>query len=189
MKKLLSSTCSPKSLIMTMNAGYIPKEHWTQDLEVGGGRVIGEACHYIDLMRHLVGYEISSVRATSLKDSTDGRAVEDCASITLGFVDGSMGTIHYFANGSSLFPKERIEVFTEGKVLQLDNFRKLKGYGWKGFAKMNLWRQNKGQAECIKSFVDSITLGSAPSIPVNEIFEVTRVSLEASDQIRNQKRN
>ena len=95
-----------------------------------------------------------------------------------------MGSIHYFANGGKSFPKERIEIFCDDAVLQLDNFRKLKGFGWKGFNKMNLWSQNKGQENCVKAFMDSITRGDKSPIPQDEIFEVARVSVDIAEILR-----
>lgn len=186
MKSLLEPVKQPKTLILTMNAGAIPADHWTQDIEVGGGRIIGEACHFIDLARFLVGSKIVSLQARRVGDVGNGDIVEDKASITLGFADGSLATIHYFANGANSFPKERVEVFAAGRVLQLDNFRKLKGYGWPGFRKMNLWRQDKGQNACVKAFLDAIRNGDPSPIPANELFEVARVTIEAAEQLREQ---
>ncbi|MEZ8341239.1 bi-domain-containing oxidoreductase [Vibrio cyclitrophicus] len=184
MKELLSSVKGPKTFIMTMNAGDIPSEHWTQDPTVGGGRIIGEACHYIDLMRHLAGCKITGFNAMCMGDSPGVTIREDKASITLSFEDGSIGTIHYFANGGKDFPKERIEVFANDAVLQLDNFRKLVGFGWKGFSKMKLSSQDKGQNDCSKAFVDSIKQGSASPISFDEIIEVARVSCQVAEQLR-----
>ena len=185
-KSLIKPIQGPKSFIMTMNAGNIPKDHWTQDINVGGGRIIGEACHFIDLMRFLVGSEIVSVQARRMGDNDSVDITEDKAAIILGFADGSFGTIHYFANGAASFPKERIEVFADGKVLQLDNFVKLKGYGFKGFKKMNLWKQDKGQNTCTKLFLDSIRNGTQSPISAEEIFEVAKVSIEVAEQLRQQ---
>jgi predicted dehydrogenase/threonine dehydrogenase-like Zn-dependent dehydrogenase len=187
MKSLLSSVKQPKSFIMTMNAGAIPPEHWTQENEVGGGRIIGEACHFIDLMRFLAGSEIVSVQARRMGDNDFENITEDKATVTLGFADGSFGTIHYFANGAASFPKERVEVFAAGRVLQLDNFRKLTGYGWPGFSKMNLWRQDKGQNACAAAFLKAIEQGGETPIPANEIFEVAKVTIEAALQLRAQQ--
>ena len=187
MKELLLTVSEPKSFIMTMNAGSIPADHWTQLEDVGGGRIIGEACHFVDLMRFLAGAKITSVQARRMGNSPGVDITEDKAAIILGFEDGSIGTIHYYSNGASSFPKERIEVFAEGKVLQLDNFRKLKGFGWKGFNKMNLWQQDKGQKACPKVFLDSIANGKPAPINADEIFEVTKVSIDISEQLRNQK--
>jgi predicted dehydrogenase len=158
---------------MTVNAGAIPADHWTHDPEAGGGRIIGEACHFIDLLRFLVGVPLTSWQRAGMNSPT-----HDTVSLQLGFADGSIGTVHYYANGSKAFPKERFEVFAAGRVLQLDNYRKLTGFGWPGFTKMNLWRQDKGQKACAKAFVDAIE-GRAPApIPFDEVLEVCRVSIE-----------
>ncbi|MDP3816906.1 bi-domain-containing oxidoreductase [Pseudomonas sp.] len=185
MKALLQAVKEPKSFIMTMNAGAIPASHWTQDNAVGGGRIIGEACHFIDLMRFLTGSKIVSIQARRMGDTPGVEITEDKASITLGFEDGSFGTILYLANGAASFPKERVEVFAAGRVLQLDNFRKLKGFGWPGFSKLNLWKQDKGQNACAATFLEAIEQGTA-AIPVDEIFEVARVTIEVAELLRNQ---
>ncbi|OCQ20167.1 dehydrogenase [Pseudoalteromonas luteoviolacea] len=186
MKSLIDPIKGPKSFIMTMNAGSIPADHWTQDIAVGGGRIIGEACHFVDLMRFLAGSEIVSVQARRMGDSDAIDITEDKAAIILGFADGSFGTIHYYANGAASFPKERIEVFADGKVLQLDNFVKLKGFGFKGFKKMNLWKQDKGQNLCSQLFLDSIRDGKSAPIDINEIFEVAKISIDIAEQLRQQ---
>ena len=184
LKCLLDAKSSPKTFIMTMNAGEIPKDHWTQDIQVGGGRIIGEACHYIDLMRFLAGSKIKSFNAVKMGENDFVAVTEDKALISLTFEDGSMGSIHYFANGGKFFPKERVEVFCENAVLQLDNFRKLRGFGWKGFSKMNLWSQDKGQINCVNAFMDSIREGDENPIPQDEIFEVARVSVDIAELLR-----
>ncbi|WP_031571259.1 bi-domain-containing oxidoreductase [Rheinheimera texasensis] len=186
MKKLLAGIQEPKSFLMTMNAGAIPASHWTQDNSVGGGRIIGEACHFIDLMRFLADSEIVSVQARRMGTNSHHPVTEDKASITLGFADGSFGTIMYLANGSASFPKERVEVFAAGRVLQLDNFIKLKGYGWPGFSKLNLWRQDKGQAACVAAFLQSISTGSSAPIPAEQLFEVARCTIQVAHQLRAQ---
>ncbi|WP_296673470.1 bi-domain-containing oxidoreductase [Sulfuricaulis sp.] len=187
MKALLTPVSEPKLFIMTMNAGMIPADHWTQDIEVGGGRIIGEACHFIDLMRFLAGSEIVSIQPRRMGDAPGVAITEDKAAITLGFADGSFGTIHYLANGAASFPKERIEAFTAGRVLQLDNFRRLQGYGWPGFKKMNLWKQDKGQTECVRRFLAAVAEGGKTPIPIDEVFEVSRVSIEAARLLRSQR--
>jgi predicted dehydrogenase len=180
MKSLLESVKEPKTLIFTVNAGFIPATHWTQDPAVGGGRIIGEACHYIDLLRFLVGSEIRSIHSTKINPGESGLLAEDKMSITLSFEDGSHGTVHYFANGHKSFPKERLDVFCAGRVLELDNFRKLRGYGWQAFTKMNLWRQDKGHAAEIAAFISAVAQGNPSPIPSDQIFEVTRASFEAA---------
>lgn len=185
MKALLQAVKEPKSFIMTMNAGAILPNHWTQDNAVGGGRIIGEACHFIDLMRFLAGAPIVSIQARRMGDASGVQIAEDKASITLGFEDGSFGTILYLANGAASFPKERVEVFAAGRVLQLDNFRKLKGYGWPGFNKLNLWKQDKGQNACAAAFLKAIEKG-VPAIHPEEIFEVARATIDVAEQLRRQ---
>jgi predicted dehydrogenase/threonine dehydrogenase-like Zn-dependent dehydrogenase len=175
---LLKGVTGPKSLVMTVNAGAIPSDHWTQDPEAGGGRIIGEACHFIDLLRFLAGRPIASHQVMRMDSAT-----KDSVSISLKFEDGSMGVVHYLANGSKAFPKERLEVFADGRVLQLDNFRKLKGFGWPGFNKMNLWRQDKGQKTCAAAFIKAIEQGGPAPIPFDEIAEVARVSIEVAQAV------
>lgn len=184
MKGLLDTVAEPKSLVMTVNAGDILPDHWTQDPEIGGGRIIGEACHFIDLLRHLAGAPIVAHHSVALGRHPALVVREDKATIILTFADGSVGTIHYLANGHKAFPKERLEVFCAGRVLQLDNFRHLRGWGWKGFSKLNLWRQDKGQKACARAFVDAVRTGAAAPITREEIFEVSRVAIEVGEGVR-----
>jgi predicted dehydrogenase/threonine dehydrogenase-like Zn-dependent dehydrogenase len=186
MKSLLESVNQPKAFIMTMNAGAIPKDTWVQDIKVGGGRIIGEACHYIDLMLYLAGSKIVSVQARRMGTHPAVEVTEDKAAILLGFADGSFGTINYLANGGKAFPKERIEVFAGDAVLQLDNFRKLRGFGWKNFKKMNLLRQDKGQDACAAAFLESIRSGKPSPISFDELMEVSRYTIEVARQLRSQ---
>ena len=181
-KTLLTGVGEPKSFVMTVNVESLPAEHWIQDPEVGGGRIIGEACHFIDLLRFLAGAPIVSVQVAALGAQGQGMCA-DKVSFTLCFADGSMGTVHYLSNGHKSFPKERLEVFGAGRILQLDNFRSLRGYGWPGFSKMNLWRQDKGQAACAAAFVDAIRLGLPAPIPFEELVEVTRTSFDIVDAL------
>lgn len=183
-KELMSNHQSPKSILMTVNAGPIPAEHWVQDIHVGGGRIVGEGCHFIDLMRHLIGHSIVDFTATMMGNASGVEVREDKASITLTFADGSFGTILYLANGGSAFPKERIEVFCDNAVLQMDNYRVLNGYGWSGFKKMQLFKQDKGQKACVQSFVSSIIDGKEVPIPYEETIESSRVSIEVANALR-----
>ena len=185
MKELLNNHRSPKSIIMTVNAGAIPGEHWAQNSLIGGGRIIGEGCHFIDLMRHLIGHKINSFTATMMGNAPGVEVRGDKASITLSFEDGSFGTIHYLANGGSFFPKERVEVFCDDAVLQMDNYRVLTGYGWPGFKKMKLFKQDKGQKACAKAFIESIINGKESPILYEEVMESSRVSIEVANLLRN----
>ena len=176
-KSLLQEVPQPKSFVMTVNAGMIPADHWTQIPSVGGGRIIGEACHFIDLLRYLSGYPIRDKQILRMKSATN-----DTVCLGLSFSDGSIGTIHYFANGSKAVSKERLEVFANGRVLQLDNFRKLTGFGWPKFRRMRLLRQDKGQRDCVAAFLKAVEQGGEAPIPLAEIFEVSRVTLELAEQ-------
>ena len=170
-KTLLATAREPKTFIMTVNAGSVPPDHWVQDLAIGGGRILGEACHFIDLLRFLADAPMTGHHAEFIAGSSD------TVSISLRFEDGSLGTIHYLANGSKAFPKERLEVFCYGRILQLDNFRRLKGYGWTGFKSMNLVRQDKGQTACVASFIEAVQNGVGCPIGIAELFEVSRLSI------------
>ncbi len=183
-KALLAPIRAPKTMIMTVNAGAIPPDHWTQDRKIGGGRIIGEGCHWVDLMRHLAGAEITGVQARSVAGEQAGETPEDKASITLSFADGSIGTLHYFANGSKSFPKERLEIFAEGRILQLLNYRQLVGHGWPGFKKTSSWTRDQGQDACARAFVDAVEHGGEPPIPLAELMEVGRAVIEADRLLR-----
>ena len=174
----------PKSFVMTVNAGAISPAHWTQDPDdrrrshSWGGlslhRFAALSCRCADLFHsnHVDGEDRGRRRAA------------DSATFSMSFADGSLGTVHYLPNGHKSFPKERLEVFCAGRILQLDNFRSLTGFGWPGFSKMNLWRQDKGNRACVASFVEAIRRGTPSPIPVDELLEVTRVTFDIVDQLR-----
>ena len=166
----------PKAFVYTCNAGAISADHWTQDPALGGGRLLGEACHFVDLLRHMAS---SSIEDLQLLSAADSKPCSDTFSLQLRFADGSIGTVHYFANGSKAFPKERLEVFAAGKVLRLDNYRKLQAWGIPGFRTRRLLSQDKGQTACCAAFLQAIEAGGSPPIPVTELFEVHRWLLEA----------
>jgi predicted dehydrogenase/D-arabinose 1-dehydrogenase-like Zn-dependent alcohol dehydrogenase len=177
MKKLLSGRSEPLTMTMTVNAGAIPPEHWTQNPDLGGGRIVGEGCHFIDLLAFLSGSPISRVSAMMVGDGPVVR--EDKMSILLGFRDGSVGTVHYFANGSRRFPKETLEVFSDGRVLRMENFKRTLGYGFKGFKKFTTWRQDKGHKAEIARFIDLVACGGPPLIPLEELVNTTQASIAA----------
>ena len=176
LQQYLQRFTGPKAFVYTCNAGAIPADHWTQDPALGGGRLLGEACHFVDLLRHLAANPIEDLQLLSAVDS---KPCPDTFSLQLRFVDGSIGTVHYFANGSKAFPKERLEVFAAGKVLRLDNYRKLQAWGIPGFSTRRLLSQDKGQQACCAAFLKAIEAGGPPPIPVSELFEVQRRLLEA----------
>jgi len=184
MKSLLDGVAEPKTFIMTINAGAIPLEHWTQDPVEGGGRIVGEGCHFVDLVRYLAGSPITSFHAAAVGRVPGVLVRDDKATITLTFADGSLATIHYFANGHKSFPKERLEVFCAGRILQLDNFRRLTGYGWPGFKQMNLWSQDKGHKAGVAAFLDAVRNGKPSPIPLDQIAEVTRVTIDIAEELQ-----
>ena len=179
LQQQLSRLQGPKAFVYTCNAGAIPADHWTQDPAAGGGRLLGEACHFVDLLRHLAASPIENLY---LINAADRKPCPDTFTLQLCFADGSIGTVHYFANGSKSFPKERLEVFADGKVLLLDNFRKLKAWGIPGFRTRRLLSQDKGQEACCEAFLKAIETGGSPPISLKEIFEVQRWLLQAVSQ-------
>ncbi len=187
MQTLLSSRSQPMSMQVMVNAGHIPANVWVQNDHVGGGRIIGEGCHWLDLMVYLTGHPITSVVATRIGESPAVEIRDDKMTITCTFADGSIGTLHYFANGDKLYPKESMDVFCGGKILQLNNFRKLKGYGWPNFKKMNLFSQDKGHRNEFKQFFSRISEGGEPVIPFDQIINVTQASFAAVESAHQSK--
>jgi predicted dehydrogenase len=173
-KALLESVHDPKFFVMTVNAGALPSGHWTRDPDSGGGRIIGEACHFIDLLRFLSASPIVAhkVAAAGTADAN--------VTLSLHFADGSLGTVHYLSNGHRSFPKERLEVYCPGRILQLNNFVTLRGFGWPRFKSMRLWKQDKGQQACVEAFVSAIRAGGSSPIPLSELLEVARVTMAVS---------
>lgn len=176
MKQLMGNANSPVNMIATMNAGFIPADVWVQDLKIGGGRIIGEACHFIDLMIYLSGSLVKSVHMSALGISPDSNT--DNAIITLKFENGSQGVINYFSNGNKAYSKERVEVYTQGRTLIMDNFRTLKAYGFKGFSSMTS-KQDKGHQEQFNRLIKSIQHGGESLIPFHELVNTTQASFAA----------
>ncbi len=178
MKSLLAGVNEPKAIIVTVNAGSVPADHWTQNAHVGGGRIAGEACHFVDLVRFLVGTPVTSVQAVRAPGRNEPATYSTTFSMT--FADGSIATVHYFVSGNRTFPKERVDVFCAGRVLQLDNFRTLRAWGWPEFRSMKLWRQDKGANNMVTAFVDSIRSGTQSPIAFDEILEVSRTTIQVA---------
>jgi len=176
-RQCLAGRTQPLCMTMTVNAGVVPPDHWVQDPVRGGGRIIGEACHFIDLMVHLAGSPVRTVAAAMVGGGVATRT--DKMSIVLGLEDGSVGTVNYFANGSKRYPKEMLEVFSEGRTLRLENFRRLVGYGFRGFRKFKTCSQNKGHDAEFAAFVRRVVEGGPPLIPLAELVNVTLASFAA----------
>ena len=171
MKELLGE--GPKNIVATMNAGFIPKEVWVHDMQVGGGRIIGEGCHFIDLCTFLAGSKVTAVCVNALGEKPEENT--DNMSILLKYENGSNAVVNYFGNGSKAYPKERLEVFYQEKVLVLDNWRKLQGYGFSGFSKMS-GKMDKGHAAEFALLNDRVKNGGDPLIPFEELVNATKAS-------------
>ena len=180
-KRLIASSDSPLNVIATMNAGFIPQDVWVQDMETGGGRIIGEACHYVDLISYLTGSKVESVYMNAL--GTSPSANTDNAIITLIYENGSQGVINYFSNGSKSYSKERIEVFGSGKTVIIDNFREMRGYGIKGFKKEK-GKQDKGHYNQFKEYLNFLRNGGEPLIPFDSIVNTTKATFAAIESLK-----
>ena len=179
MKKLLGE--GPKNIVATMNAGYIPPEMWVHDMETGGGRIIGEACHFIDLCSFLAGSDVVSVCVNALgsnpKENTDNM------SILLKYADGSNAVINYFSNGAKSYPKEKVEVFYQDKVLALDNWRILEGFGYRNFRRMK-GRMDKGHKAEFLLLNERSKNGGEALIPFESIVNTTKASFACIESLR-----
>ncbi len=176
-RSLIGSRGGPLCMSITVNAGELPADHWTQDPERGGGRIIGEACHFIDLLAFLAD---SSVVAVSSSMVGEGPAVrEDKMAIVLRLADGSIGTINYFANGARAYPKERLELFGDGRVLQLDNFRTTRGWGFRGFGSFRTTRQDKGHVAELAALVERVGRGGEPLMRFDRLRNISLASFAA----------
>jgi predicted dehydrogenase len=187
LKEFIRQRSEPLVIHYRVNAGLLPKDHWSNDLEVGGGRIIGEACHFIDYLAFLAGACPESVSAQALPDN--GTYSEDNVVLTFNFPDGSIGMVSYLANGDKAFPKERIEVFCGGRVAVLNDFRSLELYQ-NGSRKVirKLLRQDKGHRAAWAAFLRSLTSGGEPPIPYNELLGVTSATFAAVSAIRERKK-
>lgn len=182
MKRALGSTDSPMNIIATMNAGFIPSKVWVNDMEIGGGRIIGEACHFIDLISYLCGSKVKSVCMNSMginaKENTDN------ASILLKYENGTNAVINYFSNGSKAYSKERVEVYHQEKTLIMDNWRKLKGYGFKNFNSASS-SQDKGHQNQFNLLINSLKNGGEQIIPFDDLINTTKASFGAIESFKN----
>ena len=169
------------NIVATMNAGEIPASSWVQDLAVGGGRIVGEACHFIDLCSYLTGSRVAAVCMNAMGTSPEENT--DNASILLRYENGSNAVINYFANGNKAYSKERIEVHSQGRSLVMDNWRTLKGFGFKGFSGLKK-KQDKGHAEQFRLLIDRVKNGGDALIPFGEIVNTTRASFGAVESLR-----
>ncbi len=183
-KALLTNRTQPLCMSMMVNAGVLPPDMWHHDPKIGGGRILAEGCHWIDLMMFFAGAPLTRVCTAKIGEAPGVAIRDDKTSVTLHFADGSIGTLHYFGNGHKSYPKETLEVYGDGKVLRLENFRTLRGYGWAGFRKLRLRRMDKGHREEYGRFIQAVEQGGPPVIPFEEIENVMRATFAAVDSSR-----
>lgn len=183
MKKLLGNDNTPMNIIATMNAGFIPSDVWVHDMEIGGGRIIGEACHYIDLCSYLSGSTVKAVCMNSMGSNPEENT--DNASILLKYENGTNAVINYFSNGSKAYSKERVEIYSQERTLIMDNWRKLKAFGFKGGNQSS--KQDKGHYNQFKELLDQQRKGGYPIISFDEIVNTTKASFAAIESLKNGK--
>ena len=171
----------PKNIVATMNAGFIPKEMWVHDMEIGGGRIIGEACHFIDLCSYLANSNVVSVCMNAFGENPEENT--DNASILLRYANGSNAVINYFSNGSKNYAKERIEVYSDERVFVIDNWRKLIAFGVKGFSKLE-GSMDKGQKKQFMLLNERIQNGGDPLIPMDSIVNTTKACFAAIESLK-----
>jgi len=178
LRRKLVGRAGPLAVVITVNAGAIPPEHWTRDAKEGGGRIVGEACHFIDLARCLANSPIAALTVNSARDR-NGRPVGDVAHISLSFADGSTAVVHYLSNGSRAFPKERVECFWDGRTAAIDNWRKLLGYDGAMPWNERTRRMDKGHGAEIMAWLKAISAEGPAPIPLDELLEVSRWAITA----------
>lgn len=179
-KQLLGTAAAPLHVVATMNAGHIPPNHWTQDLSIGGGRIIGEACHLIDLIAFLSDSPVQAVVTNALGPQSD--LATDNASILLRMANGSTGAIHYFANGHKAYAKERVEIYSQSRTIVIDNFRRADYFGFK---KSGLsMRQDKGHRAQFALFLERLKNGGPAIIPAESLLNTSRAALAAVESLR-----
>ncbi len=172
---------NPMTMIYRINAGAIPKDTWIQDAEIGGGRILGEACHFIDYLTYLNGSLPTKITASALPDANQ---LNDTLNILIQFENGSSGVVGYYANGSKAMTKEYVEVFSAGMSATLSDFKELKIYGKGKPKKKKLLNQNKGQKEMVEAFVDGLLKDGLAPIPFEEIVAVTKASFKVLESIK-----
>ena len=172
----------PMSMIYRINAGDIPMDNWIQDIEIGGGRIIGEVCHFIDYLTFVNGSLPTKLSASALPDP---HGLNDTLNILIQFENGSTGVVAYYANGSKELTKEYVEIFSSGTTAILHDFKKLEIFGKGRPARKKLMNQNKGQKEMMEAYINGLIKDGVAPIPINEIFGVTRATFRVLDSLQN----
>jgi predicted dehydrogenase/threonine dehydrogenase-like Zn-dependent dehydrogenase len=183
-KEFFAGRRTPLSILYRVNAGRISKEHWIQDESEGGGRIVGEVCHFIDLMQYWTEATPVSVFAETIGGGSEELVNEDSVFITLRFADGSNGCIAYLAEGEKALAKERVEIFGDGKVFVLDDFLSAQLYRNGREEKLKLRRQDKGQGSQVTAVCRTVLEGGDPPITLKELEATTRATFRIRDSLR-----
>ncbi|RZL06712.1 MAG: Gfo/Idh/MocA family oxidoreductase, partial [Pedobacter sp.] len=178
-KKLIGT--STINVIATMNAGFLPENSWVHDMATGGGRIIGEACHFIDLISYFTGCKVKSVCMNAMENNP--QANTDNGSILLKYTNGSTGVINYFSNGAKSYAKERVEIYSQERTAVINNFKITEGYGFKGFSKLRTGL-DKGHKSQFKQLISMVKNGGAPLIPFDELINTTKASFAAIESLK-----
>jgi predicted dehydrogenase/threonine dehydrogenase-like Zn-dependent dehydrogenase len=181
-KSILEQTNTPMNIVVTVNAGFVSSNSWIHDLEIGGGRIIGEACHFIDLITYITGAKVKSVCMNSM--GLQSMYNTDNASILLKYDNGTNAVINYFANGSKAYSKERLEIYHQQRTLIMDNWRSLRGFGFKNFKSFSSG-QDKGHKKQFESLIESVRKGGEQIIPMDELINTTKASFAAIESLKN----
>jgi predicted dehydrogenase len=171
----------PMAMVYRVNAGAIPEDSWIQDKEFGGGRILGEVCHFIDYLTFINQSLPLSVYATVMAEP---HSLNDTLSISMRFQNGSIGNIHYFANGSIALPKEYVEVYQSGITALLNDFCELSIFGNKKPTRKKRITQDKGQKNEIQFFLEAIKLGNSSLIPFEHLYNTSLVSFKVLESLR-----
>ncbi|MBT3238431.1 MAG: Gfo/Idh/MocA family oxidoreductase [Rhodospirillaceae bacterium] len=186
LKRRLDGKSGAKFVVLRINAGQVPADSWIQAADEGGGRILGEVCHFVDLARHLIGSEIVSVQADAAGSSDTSNTCDDVA-ITLHFADGSLATIAYTSMGDTSVSKERIEAYGGGAVYTIDNFRSA-SFTDNGKTETSSSGQDKGFKGSLKAFVDAVRSGGTPPIDEAELIETSLATIAVLESLRDGRR-
>jgi len=183
-RELFKDRRGPLSILYRVNAGRVPRAHWTQDAGEGGGRIRGEVCHFVDFMQYVTGSRVTRVYAESVSSDDHESVDDDSVFVTLKFADGSNGMIAYLAEGDRALPKERVEVFGAGRTFVIDDFRAAAQYADGRETRTSLRAQDKGQREEVRAVCAALRQGGPAPIPLADLANTTRATFRILDSLR-----
>jgi len=183
-KELFKDRRGPLSILYRVNAGRVPRAHWTQDAREGGGRIRGEVCHFVDFMQHVTGSHVRTVYAESVTSDDREGTDDDSVFVTLKFADGSNGTVAYLAEGDRALAKERVEIFGGGRTFIIEDFRSTIGYAGGRETRTASRAQDKGQREEVRAVCAALREGGPAPIPLADLANTTRATFRILDALR-----